>query len=251
MICGSYGTLVALTEITFKVLPAHEESKTLVMHNLKLETACDLLNRAVNTANDISGAVFLPIDPECSGCVMDIQKTFKLNDLKYGGSFTAIRIEGSRNSVEERVKNLMHELNILDLDISILQNYQSEIFWNKVKNLEFFSSTKNNIIRIVIPPSKCVKFLYQISGEFKYYLDWGGALIWMEAFELSEEMFESIRKKVVKLDGHVSMIKNSNYLPNVEEVFTINKDRFKISQNIKKSFDPKRILNPGKMYTGI
>ena len=64
-------------------------------------------------------------------------------------------------------------------------------------------------------------------------------------------MFESIRKKVVKLGGYVSMIKCSDYLPSVEEVFTINKDRFKISQNIKKSFDPKRILNPEKMYTGI
>ena len=47
------------------------------------------------------------------------------------------------------------------------------------------------------------------------------------------------------------MIKFSDYLPLVEEVFTINRDRFFISQNIKKSLDPKRILNPGKMYTGI
>ena len=75
--------------------------------------------------------------------------------------------------------------------------------------------------------------------------------MWMEAFELTEEMFSSIRKKVVKHGGYVTMIKNSDYLPYVEEVFTINRDRFNISQNIKKSFDPKRILNPGKMYTGI
>ena len=47
------------------------------------------------------------------------------------------------------------------------------------------------------------------------------------------------------------MIKNSDFLPFVEDVFTTNRDRFNISQNIKKSFDPKRILNPGKMYTGI
>ena len=47
------------------------------------------------------------------------------------------------------------------------------------------------------------------------------------------------------------MIKNSESLPYVEDIFTINKERFILSQNIKKSFDPKRILNPGKMYTGI
>ena len=104
----------------------------------------------------------------------------------------------------------------------------------------------------MIPPSYCVQLLYQFtSNKFKYYVDWGGALIWMEAYELTEEMFDSIRKKVVKLGGYVTMIKNSDYLPYVEEVFTINRDRFNISQNIKKSFDPKRILNPGKMYTGI
>jgi glycolate oxidase FAD binding subunit len=79
----------------------------------------------------------------------------------------------------------------------------------------------------------------------------GGALMWLEAFELSEEMFESIKRKVVKIGGYVTMIKNSDYLPYVEDVFTINRDRFNISQNIKKSFDSKRILNPDKMYTGI
>tara|TARA_Y100000590_G_C15588920_1_gene965240 strand:+ start:4 stop:1284 length:1281 start_codon:yes stop_codon:yes gene_type:complete len=251
LICGSYGTLVALTEITFKVLPAPERSKTLVVHGLRLERATDFLNRAINTPFDISGAVYLPTEPKCKGCKMNIEESFKLNDLKHEGSFTAIRIEGSNNSTNERMQNLIDNLKIENQKLSILDKFQSEIFWNKIKNLEFFSSTKNNIVRIVIPPSQCVQLVYQLSNKFKYYLDWGGALMWMEACELTEEMFESIRKKVVKHGGYVTMIKNSDYLPYVEEVFTINRNRFNISQNIKKSFDPKRILNPGKMYTGI
>ena len=251
MICGSYGTLVALTEITFKVLPAPEESKTLIIHNQKIVSAIDFLDKAISSSNDVSGAIFLPKEPEVPGCAMNIEKTFKLNDLKQEGSLTAIRIEGSKNSIDQRIKNLINELKIINFNISILETYQSEIFWNKVKNLEFFSSSKNSILRIVIPPSECVKLIYQFSNKFKYYVDWGGALIWMEAFELTEEVFESIRRKVVRLGGYVTMIKNSDYLPYVEEVFTINRDRFNISQNIKKSFDPKRILNPGKMYTGI
>ena len=28
-------------------------------------------------------------------------------------------------------------------------------------------------------------------------------------------------------------------------------EKYKISEKIKKSFDPKRIFNPGKMYSGI
>jgi glycolate oxidase FAD binding subunit len=240
-----------LTEITFKVLPTPKESQTLVIHNQKLEVALDFLNSSINSSNDISGAIFLPNEPELPNCKMDIYKTFKLNDLKQDGSITAIRIEGSKNSVDQRSKNLIDELKIKNQNISILETYQSEIFWNKVRSLEFFSLSNNSIIRIVIPPSECIKLIYQFSNKYKYYLDWGGALIWMEAFELSEEMFESIRKKVVKFGGYVTMIKNSDYLPYVEDVFTVDKDRFNISQNIKKSFDPRRILNPGKMYTGI
>ena len=251
LICGSYGTLIALTEVTFKVLPAPEESKTLIIHDQKVEPATFLLDKAISSSNDISGAAFFPDEPKLSKFSMNIEKTFKLNNLKYGGSLTAIRIEGSKNSIDQRIKNLIDELKVTNVNISILDIYQSEIFWNKVKGLELFSSSPNNIIRIVIPPSECVQLLYQFSNKFKYYLDWGGALIWMEATELSEEMFTSIRKKVVKHGGYVTMIKNSNYLPFVEDVFTINRERFNISQNIKRSFDPKRILNPGKMYTGI
>jgi len=251
LICGSYGTLVALTEITFKVLPAPEANKTLIIHNQKIEKAANFMETAVSSTSDVSGATFLPTEPKCSGCQMNIEETFKLNDLKNEGSIIAFRIEGSKNSIDHRVQNLLNELNISNLSISILEGYQSEIFWNKVRNLEFFSSSKNNILRIVIPPSQCIQLLYQFSNKFKYFLDWGGALMWMEACELTEEMFDSIRKKIVKQGGYVTMIKNSDYLPFVEEVFTINRNRFSLSQNIKKSFDPKRILNPGKMYTGI
>ncbi len=253
LISGSFGTLVALTELTFKVLPLPEENTTLVIHNLKLENSLNILNQAVSSSNDVSGAVFLPDETGEGGCVMNVSKTFKLNDLRYGGTLTAIRIEGSKDSIEERTKNLLYELQLIkDYEISILETYQSTIFWNKIKNLEVFSSTKNNIFRIVVPPSKCMQLLYQLSSyKLKYYVDWGGALVWVEAYELSEGLFDSIRNKVLRLEGYITMIKFSEHLPSVEEVFTINRDRFIISQNIKKSFDPKRILNPGKMYTGI
>jgi len=251
LVCGSYGTLVALTEITLKVLPLYEESKTLIIHNQRIESATNFLDKATNSSSDISGATFFPIDSKVIGYTTNLEKTFKLNDLKHKGSLTAIRIEGSKNSIGERIKNLIDELKIINLDISILEKNQSEIFWNKVKNLEFFFNSNNSILRIVIPPSENAKLIYQLSDNFKYFLDWGGALVWVEAYELSEQMFESIRKKVVKLGGYITMIKNSDYLPYVEDVFTINKARFNISQNIKKSFDPKRILNPDKMYTGI
>ena len=251
LMCGSYGTLAALTEITFKVMPIAEETKTLAIHNLDLERAIVALDLAVRSSNEISGATFLPVHPLCNKCEMNIEKTFKLNDLKEDGSITAIRLEGPKKSIQERLVNLNKEMKISNYNISILDSLQSEIFWKKIKNLEFFSATKNNVFRIVIPSSECVQLINELPKNFKFYIDWGGALIWMEACDLSEQLFDSIRKKVVRHEGYISMIKNSNFLPFVEDVFTINIDKFNLSQNIKKSFDPKRILNPGKMYTGI
>ena len=128
LICGSYGTLVALTEITFKVLPAPAESKTLIIHNQKLEPATFLLSQAISSSNDISGAAFFPTEPKVPGCKIDINHTFKLNDLKQEGSITAIRAEGSKKSIEQRIQSLIDELKIVNFSISILDTYQSEIF---------------------------------------------------------------------------------------------------------------------------
>ena len=186
LMCGSYGTLVALTEINFKVLPAPEETKTLIIHNQKVESALYYLEKSVSSSNDISGAIFLPTEPRVPGCVMNIQKTFELNDLKHDGSITAARIEGSKNSINQRIENLINELQITNINTSILEVHQSEIFWNKNKTLEFFSKSKNSDIRIVIPPSKTVHILYQLAAiKCKYYVDWAGSLIWAEVFELT------------------------------------------------------------------
>ena len=76
LICGSYGTLVALTEITFKVLPSPEESKTLIIHNQKIEVATFLLEQAISSSNDISGATFFPAEPKYPGCVNEYWKNF-------------------------------------------------------------------------------------------------------------------------------------------------------------------------------
>ena len=91
------------------------------------------MDKAISSSNDISGASFLPIDPLCEKCEMNVAKTFKLNDLKDNGSITAMRLEGSKRSVDQRVNNLCEELKISDYNISIIENFQSEIFWRKIK----------------------------------------------------------------------------------------------------------------------
>ena len=71
-ITGSIQRIWALTEITFKVLPAPEDSKTLVIHNLGIESAPEYLEKAISSSNEVSGASFFPVNPVCKKCEMNI-----------------------------------------------------------------------------------------------------------------------------------------------------------------------------------
>ena len=61
-------------------------------YNYEFDRSIDILDKAQKSTNNISGAVFLPEDQNVNGCKMNIQNTFKLNDLKHEGSLTTIRI---------------------------------------------------------------------------------------------------------------------------------------------------------------
>jgi glycolate oxidase FAD binding subunit len=59
LITGSYGTLVALTEIVLKVQPKNEESQTLLVNNINLKKALNIFSKSMQTSVEISGACFL------------------------------------------------------------------------------------------------------------------------------------------------------------------------------------------------
>jgi glycolate oxidase FAD binding subunit len=59
-------------------------------------------------------------------------------------------------------------------------------------------------------------------------------------------------KNIIKaLEGYLTIITPSDEDDYEEAIFTVDSTRLLISEKIKKSFDPKRIFNPGKMYRGI
>ena len=62
---------------------------------------------------------------------------------------------------------------------------------------------------------------------------------------------KELKKMAKDYGGYLTIIKTSSDYDYGEPIFTIDDIRLMISEKVKKSFDPKRILNPGKMYTGI
>ena len=176
---------------------------------------------------------------------------FKFNDLKYKGSFLALRIEGDKISIDEKIKTLTSELELNKLNTTILDVHQSTPFWKKINNLELFKQTKNNLLRAVIRPSKSIKLMQYLGSKYKYYIDWCGSIYWIEVQSKKNTKVGEIKNLIKELGGYLTIIKTSDEYNYEETIFTVDDTRLLISEKIKKSFDPKRIFNPGKMYRGI
>ena len=244
LITGSYGTLVALTEIVLKVQPKNEESQTLLINNINLKMALNVFSKAMHTSVEISGACFYPAK---------ISKFFKLNDLDTTTSITAIRLEGPKISVIERVNTLKKLFSEYKTTISVLENYQSRIFWQNTTDLQFFNNSKNVVVKIVLPPLNTDQLMNKFENEeLKYVVDWAGNLIWVELPENDSVLLKHLRTEILKLSGHMTIIKAPNHVRIREDFLTTVDENIKVlSLKIKESFDPKKILNPGKMYSGI
>jgi len=57
---GSYGTLVAMTEVSFKVLPAAEKLRTVLLLGLDADKAVAALCDAAQSPHEVSGLAYLP-----------------------------------------------------------------------------------------------------------------------------------------------------------------------------------------------
>ena len=251
LISGAFGTLVALTEITLKVLPKKQLTNTIVIKVDDKKKIYDLFDKIASSSSEITGAVFLPDEPDDSMFIRNKETIFKFNDLDFTGPYLALRLEGDKVSINEKTKKITKELDLKKFKIAILDNYQSSPFWKKINNLELFQNTQNNLLRIVIEPANGSEMMSYLGNKFKYYIDWCGSLFWVEVPPKKNNKVGEIKKKSIELGGYMTIIKTSEEYDYEETIFTVDPVRLMISEKIKKSFDPKRIFNPGKMYRGI
>jgi len=240
LVTGSFGTLTALTEITFKVLPKKDSISTLVIYSEDNKVITDLFDQLLSSSNEISGAVYIPVEPNNKNYTKNIEKIFKFNNLKSEEPFVAVRIEGSKKSIDERIQDISQELQTNKMKTSILDFYQSKLFWEKINNLELFSGTKNNLLRAVIPPATSLDLMKYLKNNLKYYIDWCGSLFWIEVLEEENIQIKEMKEKIINLGGYLTIVKKSESLSFDVDPFTINDTRLLLSQKIKESFDPKK-----------
>lgn len=242
LVTGSMGTLAALSELSIKTLPRPETIWTLTLRDLDDRAATAIMIRAMASSHEVSGAAHLPAGTPAG--------------LGFGsGALTVLRLEGPAPSVEARFSALQKELEGGDK----LEDKGSLTLWKGVRDVAPLTGAADQAVwRLSLPPAAGASVAEAIGrlADVTHYYDWAGGLVWLAAGGDGDAGASIIRSAIKAVpeasSGHATLIrakeavrtKVSVYQPAAPELAALNK-------RVKESFDPKRILNPGRMYEGV
>jgi glycolate oxidase FAD binding subunit len=246
LLAGSYGTLAAFEEVTVKVLPQPEASATVMLCGLDPAAAVRRLNQALASPHEVSGAVYLPAS-----------STAALTSLSGVPGVTALRVEGPPPSVAFRRERLLAELGS-DCEATLLEDESSTAFWRAIRDAVPLAQLPGRTVwRVSVAPSRGAELGEAIARELdaSWYLDWGGGLLWAAVIGAEDGGAAVIRAAIRGADrrgtGHAILIKGSPALRRAIPVFEPQPAPLAaLAARVKESFDPRRILNPGRMVEG-
>ncbi|HEX7969961.1 MAG TPA: glycolate oxidase subunit GlcE [Stellaceae bacterium] len=235
LIAGSYGTLVVLTEATLKVLPSPEASRSIVVHDLDDARAQRAMSEALNSPHEVSGAAHLP-----------------------GGEsgrdrpLTVLRLEGPVPSVEARAAALKAELAGFGA-ADEARNDDSARLWRVLRDVTPFAALSDRAVwRVSVPPTAGPALAAAVAQtlDARHFFDWGGGLVWLAVSGAEDGGAGAIRGAVARSGGgHAMLIRGPQALRAAVPVFQpLAPALAALTARVKESFDPKRILNRGRMY---
>ncbi|WP_353642390.1 glycolate oxidase subunit GlcE [Mesorhizobium sp. WSM2239] len=239
LMAGSWGTLAVTTDVIFKVLPAAETETTLAIRGLLDEEAAAAMALAVGSSAEISSAAHLP--EGIAGRVAD--------GAIGSEPATLLRIEGFGPSVAYRaaaVKDLLKAAGLID-EIS---GDASKALWRDIRDCApFADGTERPVWRVSVAPSEAHKMTLALRMETpaEAFYDWQGGLVWLRM--QADPEAELLRALVKKFGGgHATLIRATPSHCAALPVFEPQPPALSaLSARLKAEFDPKGLLNPGRM----
>lgn len=246
LMAGSYGTLSAMTELTIKVLPAPEVTSCLLIRRLNVQQAVKAMTAVASSACDISGAAWLP---EKVAASLSLE-----HKEEKGGSALLLRLEGFAPSVSMRLKALQSLLAAYG-NGSVLEGKAAQEVWRQINNVSLLNTDQGRSLwRISIPPASAAEIaaaLEAFPGQ-EMFIDQAGGTIWLAMNEVGNDDAVKLRKAILPCGGHATLISSNAAIRASVPVFHPQPQPLRaLGRRIKESFDPCRILNPGRMYGGV
>ncbi|MBI1621129.1 glycolate oxidase subunit GlcE [Aquamicrobium zhengzhouense] len=236
---GSWGTLAVLTDVTFKVMPRPETETTLVLRGLTEEQAAEAMSIAMGSSGEVASAAHLP--ESVTGRVLD-------GALRGRGS-TLLRLEGFGPSADYRFERLAALLDGKAVQERV-DGDQSRALWREIRDCRpYADGSQRPIWRVSMPPSKGHRMVMALRMEAAVdaFYDWQGGLIWLR-MEGDPEV-EAVRRLVAQYGGgHATLVRAHPSVRASAQIFQPQSPALTaLSVRLKDQFDPKGILNPGRM----
>ncbi|MFQ6017122.1 MAG: glycolate oxidase subunit GlcE [Kiloniellaceae bacterium] len=250
LMAGSYGTLSVMTEVTVKVMPAPEKTRTVLLFGLDDSQALRAMTRALLSAHEVSGAAHLPGPVAAGSTVAHVAGA--------AGAVTAIRVEGPGPSAEYRSATLRGELSDL-AETEELHGRDSRALWAELRDVKPFLAAPERVVwKLSVPPRAGPAVAAAIARETQalYYYDWAGGLIWLalaaDRNAGDRAGHEVVRAAVKEAGGHATLMRAPEELRAAVPVFQPQDEgHAALAGRVKAGFDPNRVLNPGRMYAGV
>ncbi len=242
---GSWGTLAILTDVTFKVLPAPEDTATLIWFGLPDDIGVELLCAALGTPYEVSGAVHLPL-----AMAARLEHEMLASE---GRPVTAIRIENFATSIAYRAERLLGQLKVYG-PAAQLDRRDSLRFWGEMRRLSVVTQSPSLLWRISVAPADGPRLVAAIRRNMpaEAFYDWSGGLVWLEVPESADAGAADIRRAIASRGGHATLVRARAEVRAAVEVFhPLSPALDRLSRGLKSAFDPAGILNPGRMYSYI
>jgi glycolate oxidase FAD binding subunit len=251
LLAGSWGTLAVMTEVTLKVMPRPESERTLVLRGLDDVTANKAMTAALGSPFDVSGAAHVP------------SSVFRAaaDGLRDLGSpqqaVTLLRLEGITASAAHRAAALGKALSPFGT-AQIIEDAASIAAWTSVRDIRPFAADGAlgawPVWRIVCPPAcggALGEALSRDTGGDVIY-DWGGGLIWAALPPKPDAQAALVRARVDAVGGHATLLRASEQVRRDVDVFHPQQSGLAaLAERVRHSFDPKSILNRGRMIRGF
>jgi glycolate oxidase FAD binding subunit len=245
--CGAYGTLGLFTEVTFKLLPAAETVATLALRGLDDGKAIAALSSSLTSPFQVTGAAHLPANVQTS------------NVTAANEALTLLRIDGAQASVDYRAGALVKRLSGFGA-VEVLPADQAAKLWQSVRDVLPLAEPRATAIwRLSVAPSRgpaVVAAIRETHAGVRYFYDWGGGLIWLAIAADGDAGAALVRAALAQAagneGGHATLVRAPEDIRGRVNVFEpLAAPLMQISANIKASFDPDHIVNPGRMYAGV